>query len=305
MRKSIKISLTVLLMAVAMALLAFAGLGLSHKAVMATAPETFEFESGAYVKVSGDGGMRFRLKMDATTATTIKNADTDELSFYVIPNKYIGDVVAGDYDALLDVDGKVHAQKVVVDRNKIYFGKGADLQDGYFANCLLDINLAAYANAYNDVDFIVVAKWGENVVSSPVRSLYGVANACALSGYLDEVMDVYSWLGTEEYKITVSTDEEYAALVSALGASAEDYTAKYIYLNDVIDSSDLQADYTNASVSTYTVSVAANNGSYGSVNVASVASVPYGTVITTSENTINVNGTVITASVESATEDYT
>lgn len=45
----------------------------------------------------------------------------------------------------------------------------------------------------------------------------------------------------------------------------------------------------------YTVTIESNNTSYGTVDVASVANVPYGTTITTSTNTIDVNGTTVTA----------
>ncbi len=47
----------------------------------------------------------------------------------------------------------------------------------------------------------------------------------------------------------------------------------------------------SAATNTYTVSIVSNNAEYGTVSPASVASVPYGTTITTSTNTINVNGT--------------
>ena len=45
----------------------------------------------------------------------------------------------------------------------------------------------------------------------------------------------------------------------------------------------------------YTVTVESNNTDYGTVDHESVTNVPYGTVITTSTNTINVNGTTVTA----------
>ena len=61
----------------------------------------------------------------------------------------------------------------------------------------------------------------------------------------------------------------------------------------------------NWSQNTYTVTIVSSNAEYGTVSPASVASVPYGTEITTSTNTINVNGTTVTATPTAATAEYT
>lgn len=50
-----------------------------------------------------------------------------------------------------------------------------------------------------------------------------------------------------------------------------------------------------ATTNQYTVSVASNNIGYGTVAPSSVSNVPYGTAITVSGNTMNVNGTTVTA----------
>ena len=61
----------------------------------------------------------------------------------------------------------------------------------------------------------------------------------------------------------------------------------------------------NWSQNTYTVTIVSNNAEYGTVSPASVASVPYGTTITTSTNTINVNGTTVTATKTADNAQYT
>lgn len=55
----------------------------------------------------------------------------------------------------------------------------------------------------------------------------------------------------------------------------------------------------------YTVTIAKNNNDYGTVSTSSIANVPYGTVISTSNNTINVNGTTVTATPATNTTQYT
>ncbi|MBP5466732.1 MAG: hypothetical protein J6Y43_04130, partial [Clostridia bacterium] len=59
------------------------------------------------------------------------------------------------------------------------------------------------------------------------------------------------------------------------------------------------------SVNTYTVSIAVNNADYGTVDVASVANVPYGTAITVEGNVITVGTTAITATKNNDDAQYT
>ncbi|MBP5476368.1 MAG: InlB B-repeat-containing protein, partial [Paludibacteraceae bacterium] len=58
-------------------------------------------------------------------------------------------------------------------------------------------------------------------------------------------------------------------------------------------------------VNNYTVSIVSSSTDYGTVDVASVATVPYGTVISTSANTINVNGTTVIATKKTDNAEYT
>ncbi len=55
---------------------------------------------------------------------------------------------------------------------------------------------------------------------------------------------------------------------------------------------------------TYTVTILRNYRSYGTVSTSSVTNVPYGTVLSTSSNTLNVNGTIVTATPASQTAQY-
>jgi len=59
------------------------------------------------------------------------------------------------------------------------------------------------------------------------------------------------------------------------------------------------------STNTYTVSVAVAPAGYGTVDHASVTSVPYGTNITNSSNTVTINGTTVTATPAAADAQYT
>jgi len=88
-------------------------------------------------------------------------------------------------------------------------------------------------------------------------------------------------------------------------------TAQYTYTFDtwspaitaVTQAQDYTATYTST-LRTYTVTIEATPAGYGSVDVSSVANVPYGTVITSSDNTIDVNGTTVTATPATATSQF-
>ena len=213
MSKTKRISLVVLLATLIMSMFAFCMV--TSVQVSASTPELFAFESGASVKISEDGGMRFRLQMDEQTASTIKSAETNELVFYVVPEKYYEEnMTVSDLENLLFENcGSNKAQKVVADKNKIYKGVDSKGNDGWFANCLLDINLDEFNGAYNKVNFVVAASWNDVLVESDVRNLCDVASSAALDEYHEEVTSIYTWLGSEEYALSVDTAEEMDALI--------------------------------------------------------------------------------------------
>ncbi|MBE5750229.1 MAG: hypothetical protein E7346_05115 [Clostridiales bacterium] len=223
MSKTKRISLITLLVTLILSMLALIVMGVGQKQAYASEPTLFAFEDGASVKIIEDGGMRFRLQMDETTASEIKGAETNELSFYVVPEKYYEEnmTVIDLENLLFENCGSNKAQKVVADKNKIYKGVDTNGNDGWFANCLLDINLSKYNNAYNTVNFIVFASWNGNLVESEIRNLRDVASSAALDEYYDEVTNTYTWLGSEQYALSVDTLAEYQALQAKVSAGLE------------------------------------------------------------------------------------
>lgn len=71
----------------------------------------------------------------------------------------------------------------------------------------------------------------------------------------------------------------------------------------VLDNMHVYARFT-ATVNNYTITIQDDSSGYGSVSPSSVANVPYGTVITSSNNTLNVNGTTVTADPTTDTDEY-
>ena len=121
-------------------------------------PSVFTFEEGSYVKLFGEGGMRFRLKMDETTANEIKGNANETLYFYVASAVRMAGVTTGAGAKALYDSG--NAWQVTVDKNKIYAGKDGlgELDGYYYANILINANVLGQTNAaYRTTSFIAVA----------------------------------------------------------------------------------------------------------------------------------------------------
>ena len=228
----------VMLAAVLCFSLAFVGLG--TKTARADADVTaFAFESeGAYVKISDNGGLRFRLKMGADKKAEI--VEGGDLVFYAGPAAYINqyDANTNDYETMLAAN---KVWKVTADKSLFYQGNDASGErDGYwYSNILLDVN--TLLAKWRTVEFKAVAVFDGEAVVSPARSLYAVANACALDAFFDEVMDVYSWLGSEAaYKLNVTTADQYEVLAEKIS----EFSDKHFSI-DGVDGSALVAQYPN------------------------------------------------------------
>ena len=71
----------------------------------------------------------------------------------------------------------------------------------------------------------------------------------------------------------------------------------------VLDDMSVYARF-SATMNTYTVTIQDDGSGYGSASPATVLNVPYGTVITATNNTLDVNGTTVTATPETNTPQY-
>ena len=65
----------------------------------AAAPDgsVFEMEAGASLKISEDGGVRFRVKMDEAQKNYITENDSVSLNFLVAPHEFFNAVPNGNY----------------------------------------------------------------------------------------------------------------------------------------------------------------------------------------------------------------
>ena len=214
---------------------------------VAKAEPVFAFENGAYVKLGGDGGLRFRLEMDETTANGIKENANETLYFYVASAARMSSVTDGAGAKALNTSG--NAWEVAVDPDKIYLGTDAEDNEFYFANVLIDLNtLGATNGAYYTTDFVAAATVYDSsstsytkFVKSVSRSLQNTASASALrAGRYSEISSTYAWLGTS-YPIVAQTAADYEAL-----ESVPDISSLYFEIDGVEDTEGLVDTYGTA-----------------------------------------------------------
>ncbi|MDY4187026.1 MAG: cohesin domain-containing protein [Candidatus Borkfalkiaceae bacterium] len=191
-----------------------------------------KMQYGASIKLAADG-LRFKIKMNKSTADYINSGDEITLNAYVAP--------ASEFEKITDGEYKNLAVKVggALDKQKIYFDG-----ENYCANvCITGLAAASKGEKllYN-VDFAAIAfiKNGETVVKyadfpkgrtesgeetgecdikNVTRSQYYVANSSFLSAkesYESEILSVYGWFGGENFPIKITSESEYSALIEKI-----------------------------------------------------------------------------------------
>jgi|GEM_PF-5226715 len=176
----------------------------------------------------------------------------------------------------IPVDGTIE----VINVDETYYvnvlGKSSYKQNVYFTMGTAPYNVNITSDANGSVDIALNASnWGTTVHYDEGVNKFFNGNALTLTATAT----------TENYEFWRWSDEDESVETSAYGASRN---------VTVSGNLTLQAIFREAAA-TYTVTIVSNNTDYGTVSHASVTNVPYGTVITTNNNTISVNGTTVTA----------
>ena len=224
------------------ATMAFAGIT-ANQAVASAAGENnvFVMENGASLKISEEGGIRFRVQMDEAQKNYITENDNVTLHFVVAPNEFFNAVPAvnGVYDYYNKLSKKI---VINVDETKIYEENGAYWANGcltnvYAANRNLDFTMLAYthdastdAYDYADAELSNVRGALTDVLSQAV--VYTDAQG---TSYTEDVFEcgAYNWFGTEEYPIQINNLETYNNLVSKVNGGAE-FSAYTINVSDKV-----------------------------------------------------------------------
>ena len=204
--------------------------------------DVFAMESGASLKLSSEGGIRFRVKMDEAQMQYVTENDNVTLHFLVAPHEFYNAVPS--VGGVRDYYNGLSKKKVIdVDEATIYE------EDGYFwANgCLTNI-----LEANRELDFTFLAYTYD--ASTNVRE-YAAADVANVRGSLTDVLsqavvytddagtnyadDIFaceayaSWFGTEAYPIQINNLATYNSLVNKVNGG-EDFSAYTINVKDTV-----------------------------------------------------------------------
>ena len=220
----------------------------ARKTVEANAAEisdgVFEMVEGASLKISDEGGIRFRVKFDETTKAEIDKENT-KLYFLITGKSVFDKVTDGNYKAMSPaINGEADEAKIYKDGD-YYYANGV-VKGILEANRAADYMCIAYVSDGTNVQYATVAgkAVGEDgfYLNNVRGDLYDLVNSAVLDhegGYAKSVLasKAYTWYNSVEYPILVDTLEDYNALVSAVN---EDViaSAPYVKIADVDVSAD-------------------------------------------------------------------
>lgn len=180
-------------------------------------------DSGLTLRTNDNVGIRFKVKMSKNLGVKIKGIEDVSLKFLIAP-RVVVDSVNGDYSKLVTAaekttEGKVPARIFVADKTKMYEDGGYYWASLVIAkttgtNIKLDMNVVAYIT-YTDEKDAAQTRYATTNVEKVRGNLYNVVNSCAvINGYAKEIIGTtnFSWYGSEEYPIKITTDKQAADL---------------------------------------------------------------------------------------------
>ena len=221
--KTVTLSVLFLILSVCALMFAF-----NAKTVQATSP-VFEMDKGVYVKLVDDGGLRFRVKMDETTKAGI-DGEGNEL-FFLLMSQEKFDAANGDFS-------NVDCKKIPADKSLIYYSAK---DESYYSNLLI-YNIPENMRA--EYLCVVAGKTVDGVTTfasyesatQVCKTFYNAVNASLVDLGMAEILDVYTWLGTEEYPVFIESEEQFEAFVNLVNSEEIDASViKSVELKKWID----------------------------------------------------------------------
>ena len=184
-------------------------------------------DSGLTLRTNdNDVGIRFKVKMSKSLGVKIKGIEDVSLKFLIAP-RVVVDSVNGNYPRLVTAaenatGGKVPARICVADKGRMYEEGGYYWASLVIANTTgtnikLDMNVVAYIT-YTDENNAPQTRYATTNVEKVRGNLYNVVNSCAvINGYAKDIIGTtnFSWYGTEEYPIKITTTKQAEALNSS------------------------------------------------------------------------------------------
>lgn len=185
-------------------------------------------DSGLTLRTSDNVGIRFKVKISSALGDRIKNENIT-LNFLIAPRAAF-DMVNGDYEKLLskaDNTEGASAPARTMQANKEHIFKYNESDEYYWAslvianakeaNRTLDMSVVAYIT-YSDGKGALINRFAATDIEKVRGNLYNVVNSCAvINGYAKDIIGTtnFSWYGTEDYPIKITTTKQAEALKSS------------------------------------------------------------------------------------------
>lgn len=186
-------------------------------------------DSGLTLRTNDNVGIRFKVKISSALGDRIKNENIT-LNFLIAPRAAF-DMVNGDYEKLLskaDNTEGASAPARTMPANKDHIFKYNESDEYYWAslvianakeaNRTLDMSAIAYFTYYDSSSSGNKNRFATTDVEKVRGNLYNVVNSCAvINGYATDIIGTtnFSWYGSEEYPIKITTDKQAEALKSS------------------------------------------------------------------------------------------
>lgn len=186
-------------------------------------------DSGLTLRTSDNVGIRFKVKISSALGDRIKNENIT-LNFLIAPRAAF-DMVNGDYEKLLskadNTEGaSAPARTMSANKDNIfkynesdeYYWASLVIANAKEANRTLDMSAIAYFTYYDSIINGNKNRFATTDVEKVRGNLYNVVNSCAvINGYAKDIIGTtnFSWYGTEEYPIKITTTKQAEALKSS------------------------------------------------------------------------------------------
>ena len=214
---------------------AFVATSVKHAEAAATVDEVKVLKSGVFamddsgltLRTNDNVGIRFKVKMSKNLGVNIQGIKDVSLKFLIAP-RVVVDSVNGDYSQLVTAaenptEGKsplariFEADKTIMYEDGGYYWSSLVIANTTGKNIELDMNVVAYIT-YTDENNAVQTRYATTNVEKVRGNLYNVVNSCAvINGYAKEIIGTtnFSWYGSEEYPIKITTTKQAEALKSS------------------------------------------------------------------------------------------
>lgn len=229
----------------------------------------FEMEETVSLKLNGEGGIRFRVKMAENVKQYLADNDGENAVslHFLITEETLAENVAqyvqsGGLSAISKLEENSVAMTIEADENKLYEEDGFWWANGVVGSITADEKISAvytgFAYISNGSQAIFASEGGKTIAedgfaaAATKGNVYDVASQAALDAEHDYAAKIfaneaYSWFGGEKYPVYVYNNTEYAVLKQ----KAADFSGKTAAIRYTVTDYNAE-DFSNTTVTAKT-----------------------------------------------------